>query len=302
MSHIYEALRRASEGPLADGRGAAPAQHPASALEHYAGESGQFFDRAQEPRRSRPGPLAPAAPQTAARHPLGRAGAGYEGKLVAGGGNASVSAELYRSLAATLHEAQVDRGLKTMVVTSAMRGEGKTLTAVNLALTLSESFARRVLLIDADLRGPSIHQVLGVPNETGLSEALARAGIPLPLVEVSSLLHVLPGGHPEPNPLARLSSDRMQAVLDECASRFDWVLVDTPPVGVMADAQLLARQVQGVIFVIRAGATPFSVVQKAIAELGRECIIGTVLNGVEQGSLPGAPAYGGYRQAALPSQ
>jgi capsular exopolysaccharide synthesis family protein len=155
-----------------------------------------------------------------------------------------------------------------------------------------------VLLIDADLRGPSVDRVLGVPNETGLSEALARTRGPLPLVEVSPLLSVLPAGHPEPNPLARLSSDRMQALLDECASRFDWVLVDTPPVGVMADAQLLARQVQGVVFVIGAGATPLSVVEKAIAELGRECIIGTVLNGVEKRTLPAERSYGQRRRAA----
>jgi capsular exopolysaccharide synthesis family protein len=186
----------------------------------------------------------------------------------------------------------MDRGLKTVVVTSAAPREGKTLTVVNLALTLSESYARRVLVIDADLRWPSVHRVLGITAETGLSEALGRLSSQLPLVEVSPLLSVLPAGHPKPNPLACLSSDRMQAVVNECASRFDWVLVDTPPVGVLADAQLLARRVQGVVFVIRAGATPFSVVERAIAELGRESVIGTVLNGVEARNIPAASLYG----------
>jgi len=302
MSHIYEALRRASESPVADVREPARAQTPASALEHYSGEGRQSSDRSDGTRVPRPDPPEIAVPETARRHRLGRAGAGYEDKLVAGRGSASVSAEHYRSLAATLHEAQGDRGLKTVVVTSTVRREGKTLTVVNLALTLSESYARRVLVIDADLRGPSVHHVLGVPNETGLSEALVRPRGPLPLIDVSSLLSVLPAGHPEPNPLARLSSGRMQALLDECASRFDWVLVDTPPVGVMADAQLLARQVQAVVFVIGAGAAPFSLVEKAIAELGRECIIGTVLNGVDESRLPATSAYGQYPLAADPAR
>ena len=302
MSHIYEALRRASESPVADGQGAAWAHNPTSALEHYSGEGRPSSDRADGARRLRPDPPEIAESDTAGRRPPGRASAEYEGKLVAGRGRTSVSAEHYRGLAATLHEAQLDRGLKTVAVASAARHEGKTLTVVNLALTLSESYARRVLVIDADLRCPSVHRVLGIPNEAGLSEALVRARSPLPLIDVSPLLYVLPAGHPEPNPLARLSSGRMQALLDECAARFDWVLLDTPPVGVMADAQLLARQVQGVVFVIGAGATPFSAVERAVLELGRECIIGTVLNGVDERSLPPTPSYGHHPRSADPAR
>jgi non-specific protein-tyrosine kinase len=172
------------------------------------------------------------------------------------------------------------------MITSSRPQEGKTLTAINLALTLGKSYASRVLLIDADLRQPSLHEHLGMRSQAGLSEALHADWYRLTLTEVSPFLTVLPAGQLESDPLAALTSARMRVLLDECAARFDWVLLDTPPVGLLPDAQLLARLTQAVIFVIGAGSTPFPVVKKAMAELGRECIIGTVLNGLEEPTIP----------------
>jgi capsular exopolysaccharide synthesis family protein len=206
--------------------------------------------------------------------------------------------EQYRRLAAALHDLQVERGLKTVMITSAVPREGKTLTVVNLAVTLSESYARRVLLIDADLRWPGVHQALGVPNDRGLTEVLQSDLDDLPLVERSPRMSVLTAGHPGPNPLAGLTSDRMKALLDQCESRFDWVLLDTPPVGLLPDAQLLARLTRAVVFVIGAGSTPAPVVERAVAELGPECIIGTVLNQVEERAIPEVGYYGYYRRQA----
>ena len=95
------------------------------------------------------------------------------------------------------------------MITSALPHEGKTLTVVNLALTLSESYARRVLVIDADLRAPSLHTILDIPNDRGLSEALRDGQHELPFTEVSSRLSALTAGKPGPTPLAGLSSRRM---------------------------------------------------------------------------------------------
>jgi len=218
-----------------------------------------------------------------------------QAKLVVGASHDSVSTEQYRRLAAALHDAQVAKGLKTVMVTSAVPREGKTLTIVNLALTLSESYGRRVLLIDADLRRPSIHEVLRIHNERGLSEVLASTGNELPLVQISHRLWVLPAGRSEKNhPLAGLSSDRMRAVLDDAAGRFDWVLLDTPPIGLLPDAQVLGRLVRAAVFVIRAGMTPFAVVERAMADLGRDFIIGTVLNDVQPKAVPATGYYGHY--------
>jgi capsular exopolysaccharide synthesis family protein len=191
-----------------------------------------------------------------------------------------VGVEQYRRLAASLHDAQSTQGLKVVTVTSALPRDGKTLTAVNLALTLSESYARRVLLIDADLRRPAVHQVLGIRNRAGLNELLHGEVHDLPLIALSPTLSVLTSGGSRSTPLAGLSSARMGTLLDECASRFDWVLLDVPPVGLLADAQILGRLTGAVILVIRAGATPYALVERAIAQIGRESIIGTVLNGV----------------------
>jgi protein-tyrosine kinase len=213
------------------------------------------------------------------------------------GGSGSVPLEQYRRLAAVLHDVQLQQGLKTLMLTSALPSEGKTLTTVNLALTLSESYARRVLIVDADLRWPSIHTVFGLPNIQGLTEALQGQQLDLPIQQLSPRLAVLTAGRPGAMPLAGLTSTRMARLIDECAQHFDWVLLDTPPVGLLPDAQLLARLTRAVVLVIAANATPAESVERAVAELGADCIIGTVLNRVENRRIPQAEyyqQYGGY--------
>ena len=197
----------------------------------------------------RPGSCCGAAGWTGIDTP---ADAELQARLVTGT-SSTVSLEQYRKLAAVLHEAQVQSQTKTVMITSALPHEGKTLTVVNLALTLTESYARRVLVIDADLRAPSLHTVFDISNQCGLSEALQDGTRALPLVDLSGRLTVMTAGRPGPAPLAGLSSPRMAEVLAECSRRFDWVLIDTPPVGVLPDAQVLARLVGEVILVIGAG-------------------------------------------------
>jgi capsular exopolysaccharide synthesis family protein len=244
-------------------------------LEQYSSGGGQVVDRPDPagpaPPQPTPQPKWEPPPAVTGLYPVGRPVRDFEG---------------YSSIATVLHEAQLDRGLNTLLMTSAIPGEGKTLTVINLALALSESYARRVLIVDADLRQPSVHRVLGINAVAGLTDALARRGGELPVVQVSPRLTVLPAGSPEPNPIALLSPDRVQPLLGECARRFDWVLVDTPPVTAGADALLLTRFVQGVVLVIRAGAAPYHVIEKAVADLGRDCIVGTVLNGVDEDAVP----------------
>lgn len=219
-----------------------------------------------------------------------------QARLVTGNSN-GVAVEQYRKLAAVLHDAQVQSGLRTVMITSSLPGEGKTLTAVNLALTLTESYERRVLVIDADLRGPSVHHALDLSNERGLSDAL-RDGQDLPFVELSTGLTVLCAGRPGATPLAALTSKRMGEIIEQCAARFDWVLIDTPPIGVLPDAQVLTRLVGAVLFVIGAGSTPAATVERAIAELGGpDEIFGVVLNRVEERRIPDSGYYGRYLAA-----
>jgi protein-tyrosine kinase len=239
-------------------------------------------------------PPPPVAPPTAPRFAATpQVTPDMEARLVSVG-SGSVSLEQYRRLAAILHDVQQQQGLKTLMLTSALPGEGKTLTTVNLALTLSASYDRRVLVIDADLRMPSVHRMLGVANDAGLSEALHSDRAELPLKTISPRLSLLTAGRSDVTPLAGLTSPRMAALVEQCASQFDWVLLDTPPVGLLPDAQLLARLTRAVVFVIGAGVTPAAAVTRAVSELGNDCIIGTVLNRVNERQIPQAGYYSRY--------
>jgi len=286
MSRVEEALRRAAAAPRLAGAGHQVAERPAerwdrSVLDNYPAEGGTVST--VETRVLPVAPVLPAPSKAAVPDcPVStRFSKAYHGKLVADGGAPLASIEEYRRLAATLHHHQAEQGLKTLMVTSAVPQEGKTLTVVNLAMTLSESYRRRVLLIDADLRRPSIHDVFGISNQYGLCDALKPEPKGFQIARVSSLLWVLPAGPPDANPMRALASERMERFLEEVGSSFDWILLDAPPVALMADAGLLARLTRAVILVIGAGSTPYGLVEKVVAELGREHIIGTVLNRVE---------------------
>jgi protein-tyrosine kinase len=194
----------------------------------------------------------------------------------------ATSTEQYRRLAGRLYLAQAEHGTRVVMITSAMPGEGKTLTATNLAVTLSESYKRQVLLIDADLRRPWIHEMFRLPNLTGLNDSLRNdEERKIPLLRLTDHLSVLTAGRPDPDPMAVLSSERMQRVLHEASARFDWVIIDTPPVALLTDAHLLAAVVDAVVLVIQAGQTPLPAINTAIQAVGRDRIIGVVLNRVD---------------------
>jgi protein-tyrosine kinase len=204
-------------------------------------------------------------------------------RLVVPGNPNHMLVEQFRHLAGALHHAQANGQLKSLMVTSAVPGDGKTFTAMNLALTLAQSYARRVLLIDADLRRPSIDQICGIRNTLGLSEALrSKTEQKLPVFELTKGLTFLPAGRPDPDPLSGLTSSRMRSVLDEAAQQFDWIIVDAPPAAPLADAGLIGAMIDALLLVVRAGETHCLSVEKAIEALGRDRIFGVVLNGAEQ--------------------
>jgi protein-tyrosine kinase len=204
------------------------------------------------------------------------------------------SREQYRRLAAGLHQAQAASAIKVVMVSSAVPGEGKTLTVSNLALTLSESYHRRVLVIDADLRRPSLHRLFKVPGSPGLTESLlATDDRPLHPHQISPNLSLLPAGAPSGDPMAALTSARMRHILDDAREAFDWVIVDTPPIGLLPDASLVAANVDATLFVIKAGETPFELVKRAVDIVGADRLLGVVLNR----AMPDPQRYGyGYAQ------
>jgi capsular exopolysaccharide synthesis family protein len=206
------------------------------------------------------------------------------GKVVVGPGADPTLAEQYRRLGAALHHHQLQSGARTLMVTSAVAAEGKTLTATNLALTLSHSYQRRVLVIDADLRRPSIHEILRLPNMTGLSDSLRHPEkTALRYHTVSPYLSALTAGRPDSDPMAGLVSDTMNRVLAEAAEQFDWVIVDTPPVLAVTDAVIMAPHLSSVVFVIGSEMTRRAHAERALETLrsSRPRSIAAVLNRVD---------------------
>jgi capsular exopolysaccharide synthesis family protein len=200
------------------------------------------------------------------------------GKLVGLDGAPLALTEQYGRLATTLLKMQNERGVKTLMVSSALPGEGKTLTSANLALTLTTKHHQRVLLIDANLACPSIHALFQLQNDMGLSEGLASEQGPIRAVAALPGLTVVTGGRMEVDPNEVLVSTSMKDLIQEAASSYDWVLLDTPPVSVLEDAHLLAWLTDGVLLVVQAGSTPQNVVKDTVVELGRDRVIGLVLN------------------------
>jgi non-specific protein-tyrosine kinase len=195
--------------------------------------------------------------------------------------------EQYHRLSLVLAEQREKRECRTLVITSAIAGEGKTTTALNLALTLGHEGAR-VLLVDANLRRPSLHDVLGIRNDVGLAEEVhAPEAEPVGL-DLTPVLSVLTAGQPGADPIPVLTSHGMRTLLERRTNAFDFVLVDAPHVGTQPDAVRLARLCHGVLFVIGAD-TPFPVVATALNAVGRASVIGTILNAAAQDSTPAPP-------------
>jgi capsular exopolysaccharide synthesis family protein len=207
------------------------------------------------------------------------------------------SLEQFRKLGATLHEMQRLRGTRVVMITSAVAGEGKSFTAANIAITLSASYGRQVLLVDADLRRPALHELFGAPVDEGLTTGLASADRQIPIWRMSPTLGLIPAGPPEPDPMKALTSPRMRALVEEACSTFDWIIIDTPPLDALADAALLVSLADGVILVTAAGTTPCQVVQSAVDGIGRTCLLGVVLNRVPLSAL-GPCHYASRRTAA----
>ena len=193
----------------------------------------------------------------------------------------SMLAEAFRALRTSVLLSRPDGAHQLVLVTSANPGEGKTCTAVNLALALAQS-GGEVLLIDADFRQPRVARSLGLANEPGLSDVLARKA------DLKDVLTQLPGpelkvlvaGSRPPNPADLLSSRSMRKLLQELRSRFTSVVIDTPPVLVISDANILASQVDAVVLVAESQATTRAAISRAskVITLSGGRILGTVLN------------------------
>lgn len=198
----------------------------------------------------------------------------------------SIAAESYRTLRTNLQYSSFDDDYKVIVVTSSEPGEGKSTTSGNLALSLAQS-DKKVILIDCDLRKPSIHKKFKLSNSAGLSDVIVeKESVTNVGYKYNKNLTVLTAGKIPPNPAEMLGSKAMTALIDALKKIFDYVILDTPPVQAVTDAQILSTKADGTILVVRAEKTKKDSVHNSVNLLKKvnANIIGTVLNGLEVSS------------------
>lgn len=193
----------------------------------------------------------------------------------------SPAAEAYRTLRTNLQFAALDRPLRTLLITSAGPGEGKTTVAANLGVALAQS-GKKVVVVGGDLRKPTLHQAFGLRNAAGLTSVLTGNVTWQDALQPSGVegLSILPSGPIPPNPAELLASARMQEVLSEISAGCDMVIIDAPPVLAVTDAGVLSRLSDGVLLVVSVGITPRDVAKAAkeqLVQVGAR-ILGLVVN------------------------
>lgn len=176
------------------------------------------------------------------------------------------------------------KGCKKVVVTSSFPGEGKSTTCINLAITFAQT-GSKVIVIDADLRKPTVHRKLEVNNQYGLAHLLGNFCQIKDAIVPSKYenLDVMLAGHLPPNPAELLASDTMQNILEALSESYDYIFLDTPPLNVVTDATVLSNIVSGTILVVRQGETHHKDVQDALSKLefANAKILGLILHGVQ---------------------
>ncbi|PFA34898.1 tyrosine protein kinase [Bacillus cereus] len=193
--------------------------------------------------------------------------------------------EQYRNIRTNIEFASVDKKIRSLIVTSANPSEGKTTTAANVAIVFAQQ-GKKVLLIDADLRKPAIHQMMQVDNMFGLTSVLTRSKTLETCVKQTQVgnLTFLPCGPIPPNPAELLGASSMKDLLSEAYSTYDLVIFDTSPILPVTDAQIMANQCDASVLVIRSGATEKEAALKAKQALdsAKGTLLGVILNDKEQ--------------------
>jgi protein-tyrosine kinase len=202
--------------------------------------------------------------------------------------------EEFRTLRSRLYQAREKRPLSKLLVTSPLPKEGKSFVTANLGQVMVRQHGKRVLLVDADLRNPRLHTVLGAEPGPGLSEYLKSEMDEFSIIQRGPMenLFLIAAGSRNENPAELVASGRMNTLLNRLQPLFDWIIVDSPPAAAVSDAALLAKYCDGVIMVVRSNATPFDIAQRARQEFG-DNLVGVVLNGIET-----LPAYSQYYYSA----
>jgi capsular exopolysaccharide synthesis family protein len=205
----------------------------------------------------------------------------------------SAYCEQFRSLRTRVLQAGEREQMRTFVITSAGMGEGKTLTALNLAWLLAQSEGVKALVIDSDLRQPCATEYLAIDAPRGLSEVLGgELRLRDAIVRLDPAgLYLLPGGQARDDVAELLSGPTFAGVIAEASRLFDFIIIDAPPLGIFTDANVLISRADGALLVVRAGKTRYAMVNKLLEQLPRERMLGVVLNRADEELESGAYYY-----------
>lgn len=193
----------------------------------------------------------------------------------------SITAECYRNIRTGLEYSSIDKKLRTIVVTSSEAGEGKSTVSSNLAYVLSQS-GKKVILIDCDLRKPSLHRVFEKSNDKGLTDYLiGKYSLDNVIKQIDNNLYLLTSGDIPPNPAEVIESQGMENLLEKLKDDFEHIILDTPPVRAVTDGQILAGKSDGTLLVVRAEKTSSDSIIQGYKELEkvRAKVLGSIING-----------------------
>ena len=268
MSRVHDALRRAGQMPPTAG---APAAIPVRALDHSDAPALSPLDLEGLLDKVKEIPFSPAP----------------EALLVDASRSAEAPTEEFRTLRTRLNHMQNLQPVRTTVVTSPSPAEGKSFTAINLALAEAQLEGNLTLLADFDFRRPVVHHLLQTDRAPGITDyLLGKIALHQAIRRVSgSNLYIMPAGESVINPLELLNLRQVKQLLDELPTLFNWVILDSPPLLFAADANLLSTLCHGTVLVVRIGSTTIDSVTRAMQSLCENNVLGIVVNGARRGEL-----------------
>jgi len=311
MSRIHEALKKAEQERAAT-QGGAPASfsNPVADTPVFR-EDSPAIAAAVASSAAMPSPTIPAFASPFSLDTLLARCAQLEWKpdpatmLFSNGEDSVRGTEEFRTLRSRLYHTREKMPLKKVLVTSALPKEGKSFTSANLAQVLVRQHGRRALLIDADLRGPQLHHMLGTTSSPGLSSYLQGQNDEFSIMQRGPFenLFFIPAGPQAANPAELVGNGRLKMLLQRVEPLFDWIIIDSPPAVPVSDAGVLAKACDGVLMVVRSNATPFDMARKAREEFPDQVLVGVVLNGTRQDEMPYSRYYyGSYEKKGTAGQ
>lgn len=278
MSRIHEALKKAEQERALS--------QPGGAMEQTAGLAESAI--AAEPRIANPALYAAApAPGLTAEHVFARVRETHwrpdpKSMLFFAKEEHVSGMEEFRTLRSRLYQLREKQTLSKLLITSPLPKEGKSFTTANLAQVMVRQHGRRAVMIDADLRNPQLHRLLGAEPGPGLAEYLRGERDEFSILQRGPMenLFLIPAGNNTGNPAELVANGRLKFLLNRLEPLFDWIVIDSPPAALVSDANLLANYCDGVILVFRSNTTPVDAARRARKEFVNRNVVGVVLNGI----------------------